>query len=57
MFLADLRDIIMVKTVGETIAKRHVNAFDFLVLFSFCALICAIVGFHGRGNVTPQIIP
>ena len=57
MFLADLRDIILVKTIGETVAKSHAFTFDFLVLFSFCALICAIVGFPGRGGVTPQIIP
>ena len=35
MLLADLRDIILVKTVGETIAKRHVNAFDFLFFSLF----------------------
>ena len=50
MLLADLRDISLVKNVGENAAKRHSFAFDFLVLFSFCALICAIVRFPRRGR-------
>ena len=52
MLLVDLRDIILVKTVGETAAKRHSFAFAFLVLFSFCALICVRVGFPGIGKTS-----
>ena len=49
MLLADLRDIILVKTIGETAAKRHAFAFDFHVLFSFFAFI---VWFLRRGRTS-----
>ena len=48
MALADLRDIMRVNMVGDTLANRHAFAFDFFVFYSFCDFIWATVGFAGR---------